>query len=503
MPDLNFVVTNRAQSHRTAGDFVLAKDNWNDYGYYTQFVLYYNNENEQIEIGYVKIANSGMRAKYQYGGGTPSSTNISPNFDELEPNTFSLGQDREYYENLQTLPDGIGQRALHALNDIAYDLTLFNKFKDEDVLQTSLMRSLKDLTVKTQFHRIATGNPVLSPYRFSFGMQENTENHNSSGFRIRFMVDPDQFPPTNMHVIIGSNGVGKSRLLRNLVKAIAYPSSGDTGTLYDEFEGTINNHKDLPFAGIVHIGFSAFESDQVVELDDQAKETVKLVGLTSDRQSLTEQYIESLQRCQTGPRRLRWLAAMRTLSSADAILAEIDFDNLLTVPKPENEKIFSAMSSGHKIVVLTMSRLVELVEERTLVLLDEPETHLHPPLLSALTRSISDLMVDRNGVAIIATHSPVVLQEVPRSCVSVLRRTGSDFRVWELDTESFGESVSRLTTEVFHLEVGRTGYHQLLDQLLKEHQWDPEKVIDTLRGQLGSEGRFVLNALANKSGLNA
>lgn len=48
------------------------------------------------------------------------------------------------------------------------------------------------------------------------------------------------------------------------------------------------------------------------------------------------------------------------------------------------------------------------------MLIDEPEGHLHPPLLSAFVRALSELLVNRNGVAIIATHSPVVLQEVPR-----------------------------------------------------------------------------------------
>jgi hypothetical protein len=37
--------------------------------------------------------------------------------------------------------------------------------------------------------------------------------------------------------------------------------------------------------------------------------------------------------------------------------------------------LFNKLSSGHKVVLLTTTRLVETVEERTLVLLDEPEAH--------------------------------------------------------------------------------------------------------------------------------
>jgi len=115
-----------------------------------------------------------------------------------------------------------------------------------------------------------------------------------------------------------------------------------------------------------------------------------------------------------------------------------------------------------KIVLLTITRLVEEVEERTLVLLDEPEAHLHPPLLSAFIRSLSNLLIDRNGVAIIATHPPVVLQEVPKSCVWNIRRSESEIKVERLEIESFGENVGILTREVFGLEVTQSGFHKLL-----------------------------------------
>lgn len=113
--------------------------------------------------------------------------------------------------------------------------------------------------------------------------------------------------------------------------------------------------------------------------------------------------------------------------------------------------LFGRLSSGHKIVLLTITRLVETVEERSLVLIDEPETHLHPPLLSAFVRSLSGLLINRNGVAIIATHSPVVLQEVPRSCVWKVRRSGRVTEVERPEIETFGENVGILTREVFGL----------------------------------------------------
>jgi hypothetical protein len=129
------------------------------------------------------------------------------------------------------------------------------------------------------------------------------------------------------------------------------------------------------------------------------------------------------------------------------------------------------------------------------VLLDEPEAHLHPPLLSAFIRALSDLLVDRNAVALIATHSPVVLQEVPRGCVWKLRRTGQSLvNVERPEIETFGENVGILTREVFGLEVSQSGFHRLLQDAV-EQDLSYEEVVRKFDGALGSEARGLAQAL--------
>lgn len=157
-------------------------------------------------------------------------------------------------------------------------------------------------------------------------------------------------------------------------------------------------------------------------------------------------------------------------------------------------KIFGKMSSGHKIVLLTMSRLVELVEERSLVLVDEPEAHLHPPLLSAMIRCLSDLLINRNGVAIIATHSPVVLQEVPRHCVWRMRRSGREMRIERPDRETFGENVGTLTQAIFGLEVTDSGFHTMIRQAVDDGL-SYAAILERFDGQLGDEARAIARSL--------
>jgi predicted ATP-dependent endonuclease of OLD family len=152
------------------------------------------------------------------------------------------------------------------------------------------------------------------------------------------------------------------------------------------------------------------------------------------------------------------------------------------------------MSSGHSIVLLTITKLVDTVEEKTLVLMDEPESHLHPPLLSAFTRALSELLNNRNGVAIIATHSPVVLQEVPRSCVWKLTRLRTQGRSDRPERETFGENVGVLTREIFGLEVSKSGFHEMLQQSVTDGGTF-ESILQDYSEQLGFEAQAVLRAL--------
>jgi hypothetical protein len=125
----------------------------------------------------------------------------------------------------------------------------------------------------------------------------------------------------------------------------------------------------------------------------------------------------------------------------------------------------------------------------------------HPPLLSAFVRALSDLLTNRNGVAIIATHSPVVLQEVPKSCVWKMRRSGREVVVERPDIETFGENSGTLTSEVFGLEATHSGFHQLLREAIEEGL-DYEDTVARFGGAMGSEAKAIVRSIiaARKAG---
>lgn len=135
------------------------------------------------------------------------------------------------------------------------------------------------------------------------------------------------------------------------------------------------------------------------------------------------------------------------------------------------------------------------------MLLDEPEAHLHPPLLSAFVRSLSDLLIQRNGVALIATHSPVILQEAPMSCVWVLRRSGASIEAERPELETSGENAGILTRAVFGLEVVDSGFHSMLNAAVHDPNAPSrtyEELLELFQGQLGAEARVILRALVSR-----
>jgi len=169
--------------------------------------------------------------------------------------------------------------------------------------------------------------------------------------------------------------------------------------------------------------------------------------------------------------------------------------------KPSGEGWVQLIAGIGFIVLLIITKLVAITEEKTLILLDEPESHLHPPLLSAFIRALSDLLYDQNGIAIVATHSPVVLQEIPRLCVSKIQRVGLATNVERPSIETFGENVGVLTREVFGLEVVKSGFHKLLTKSVAEGQ-TYEEIIRSYNEQLGMEAKVLLKLLINERDKN-
>ncbi|GAB77856.1 hypothetical protein AUCHE_08_00980 [Austwickia chelonae NBRC 105200] len=456
-------------------------------------------------------------------------------FTKLDPQFFSLGQDKEYYSALMELPSEAGEAALAALRDIVYKRDIYEQCKDTRVMQVSLTRTVSDASINGQFTRIVQRERKEKPFTLKYVDRE--------GHEISFEGRSHATPPTNIHVLIGRNGSGKTRLIQRMTHTLMAGGESE----YGYFESDANDHADA-IGNVGYISFSAFDHSPPLtpglngvdipvfnvglrknvrasadgQADDaplssrSSREPKRLGEIIREEAPLQDavaikDYTDILadmaaalygckMRSQT-----RWEQAVETLQS-DPLFANVEplrFIDELAPAAPQEpprltssgERRFEKLSSGHQVVLLTVTALVANLEERSIVFFDEPEGHLHPPLLAALIRAVSELLEKNNAVALIATHSPVVLQEVPSKCVHIVERHGDAGSLRSPMSETFGENVGVLTRDVFGLEVDASGFHRLIREVVTGTGCDYDATIAKFNDQLGSEARALLRAI--------
>ncbi len=470
---------------------VLVRDQWDDFYYKTTFSLFYVKTCEKkFKIGNIKIIKKNMPHGF---------VEIPQEFEKLDDEYCSVGSDQNYYEEIIGLYENISNNILISLRDCVFNQNIYYDFLNEEPMKKSLLRKNTSLNITETFKNILNKNAKLTSYKFDFELKNNNVN-------LSISVQPDSLPPTNVHVLIGRNGVGKTRLLAGIAESILENENKSYKSLKGQIEFLEDNIDAGRFSGLITIVFSTFDGFTPLSKKELKKKniTYEYVGLKTIKnnntksdfkniEDLNKEFKDSLANVLNSIKKERWINAIKILNN-DPCFNELDLPNLSI--NNEINKIceqYKILSSGHKIVLLSITKLVDLVNDRTLVLLDEPENHLHPPLLSSYIRALSELLKQRNGVSIIATHSPVVLQEVPRSCVSIINRFGDEYTINRPTIETFGENVGILTREVFKLEVESSGFHEMLSKEAKEKNY--EQIIELFNKQIGFEGKALLRSI--------
>lgn len=508
---MRFKIADKIDMNEEGKIIYLINDKWDDwFTYETLFQVFYYKDGMKRRIGGVKIGKKHQKER---------RPELPEEFTELEEDFFSLGENEEYYETLKEYY--FREEYLKAMNDIAFNLELFEEVREYDVTRVSLLRDITVSMVKGQFNRIANGGAKLTDYDFTYTLSQKSPITNEN-VELSFSVECKKVPPTNIHVLIGKNGVGKTTILKHMLMALEI---ADDKQKYGIFETDWTND----FANVVFVSFSAFDmSLDETDFEEDYPIPYTFVGLVGkktvkSRSQLAKDFFESFYKIVNGRKHKLWNRMIDVLESDNTfqdleikrwtsvgneedMKKQIRFEN----PREQNESIiqyrkridrecfkqkiepqFINLSSGHKVILLTIAKLIDLVEEKTLVLLDEPEEHLHPPLVSAFIRALSDLLIYRNGVGIIATHSPVIVQEVPKKCVWILRRSGNCLINERPQIETFGENLGELTSEIFGYEVANSGFHKILQQVAKQKK-SYNDALKYFGNELGKEARAIL-----------
>ena len=107
------------------------------------------------------------------------------------------------------------------------------------------------------------------------------------------------------------------------------------------------------------------------------------------------------------------------------------------------------LSSGQRLFAYIVINLLGAIRRNSLVLIDEPELFLHPTLEIQFIEMLKEILSSFNSKALLATHSEVIVREVPADCVHVFQKTQDGLVISNPPFQTFGGDIQRISSYVF------------------------------------------------------
>lgn len=119
-----------------------------------------------------------------------------------------------------------------------------------------------------------------------------------------------------------------------------------------------------------------------------------------------------------------------------------------------------SFSSGERAMLYRFFGLLDLMQDHALVLIDEPEVHLHPAWIQRFIPILINVFREYHAHLILASHSPLIATDLPADCVLILQRRGDQIRGQYLDEPSLGSDPKRVLYQIFELDDYIGGFAQ-------------------------------------------
>jgi len=489
---------------------------WNDFGFKSRCAIHITENNKVI---YECKGTAAIFSKDQFEGindfflESPQRNPLKATSDAAT--LFVILDNYSTYRDLvKTLGVEKSQSILNKINDLVYlssigDSEHLPKIVNSRIFSHSLTRS------SDSYFAFRNAAPLLHGLDFEVGStsQENisTVIPNSNGHHpvvIDFKFRRDEEIDLPISVVIGENGLGKTQALGNLARRALKGDMSQLGI-------------DLPRISVNRIialttskrKSSAFPQNNY----KRPKVWYRLFSLTEDErgQASTASLIVDLMRSSDlingVPRGDLFLSGISSVNDwSEICLTNRDGSsirikeifslsesrrldatsgiNLSISPKRSVNGKLVALSSGESVIVRASCLISLQTENGSLILLDEPETHLHPQFINRLMFSLYEMLRLTRSSAIIATHSVYVVRETPGEQVHVLQFRNKEKSITTPGIATLGADVGELSYFVFGENepslIGKTVTKQ---------------AIDTKReGRLGKFGRVLSGSVLSK-----
>lgn len=141
----------------------------------------------------------------------------------------------------------------------------------------------------------------------------------------------------------------------------------------------------------------------------------------------------------------------------------------LVFKREEEDVLFSQMSSGELTMFFRFFPLIDKVKDNCVVLIDEPETHLHPKWIKNYIDLIVKIFGDYKVHFIIATHSPLIASDVPKESIIGLKRNRNNrIEEYYVKEKTLGGESSDILQDVFNLKDYSGEFTKSKKKLIKE-----------------------------------
>lgn len=440
--------------------FVLVFNNgWNDYSYRTRFCLYYYGEDKvQRRIGEFKLMCRGEINTFNV---------LDKEFDGALSDDFcSLGLNPSYYSEIYDLFKDdplIFDELLDSLRDCAYNLNIYEEFKEDDGFKKSLLREDSSSQAYVDAPYLLRGKDVEA-FAIDLHFAPKYLNGAYTEWRIELLYDA---PPFMRAVgLIGDNGVGKTQMIKHLIELLISPKCpfrplplfrsclAISSTPLDNY-GSIKKDP-------ARIPFHYFYVEQ--NLKNTEEEIVRCIDEIYRRPLIYEQHMIDLYK-----------------TALDNILGKTIGNILVFNKKGNTYKLnknalhdqINIMSSGQLHIFELLTFIHAHIKLSSLLIIDEPEVHMHPQFIVLFMAMLGHVLHQFRSYVVVATHSPLVVREMVGQNVYLMKIVeGNIPNVGKVGFETFGADASELYMNIFNYDECISSFYYHIKKLGKQMSYD-------------------------------
>lgn len=433
---------------------------WNDYGDHNWYAFWYFVDSKTYRfLGNLKIMTTRE---------TTTADALGDGWDGALDSSFcSLGMRLEYYQNLYAF---FGNKntlyeILEDLRDCAYNPRIYEDFHENSEFEHSLWRDLAPQEAQKSGRAIVTGRKPEDAYTFCFtgDIIQSDDSHQNVDLEVKFPFNGQIY--TRTMCIIGENGMGKTQLLSQLASSLItrerlrfnrVPIFNGClvvcSTPLDCYPIRTGNE-------LIHYLNISIEQKNEQTADDLAKAIETILT----RPSVFGKRMETLYREAIVAQLGEELCTFLEWEEDPAI----PWEGQYKLNKEELGKIVKIVSSGQLHLLSLISYIYANIHFATLLIIDEPEVHLHPHTVVEFMRILASILMRFKSYAIIATHSPLIVREVISSNVQVLRKVDGDMlNLSPVAYNTFGEDITTLYYKIFDYNIKDSFFTQIIKQMV-------------------------------------